>query len=311
MLGADWVSGKTDPAKPLLCKACGFRAAVIDTDPTPGKYFVELAWGRNLYKAPSATKSVLWEAFTGYKILIVDDFGIVKGDTKVTRAVKTTSKTCCDSLEYSATVQGDWPVGGSKFMIVPYQTVSDVVYTLPVGTMTVAFTDNAAGSATKVAGSIGMEVSDPQGFAQDPNAPNYCAEAIAAATAGVEKKDVAVTAIEVTNTTGGRRLGNARRLAGSVSIAYTIMLPSTYTGTFTKDSINPTTLKTAVEAGAVASGLTNFQVTSTPVVAEPVVTPVSGTTTGTEMGAARPMCGTTFSTLMMLAMALAGREFFA
>merc|ERR1712046_478290 len=46
--------------------------------------------------------------------------------------------------QYRVTLNGTWPADGTQFMITPVQSTD---YTLPVGTMTGAFTDASTGQA--------------------------------------------------------------------------------------------------------------------------------------------------------------------
>jgi len=305
-------------ANAIKCKACNLRPDVTDIDVRANKYWVELAFGRNT----AGVAGVIDESMlVGYMVQIVDAHGYKKADTGPAGNVlkkPAQENPCCDRLEYSTTLKGDWPAGGSHFMIVPYTCDQSYItadgkcpsnsstYMLPVGTLSAAFVDVQEGTVKIIAATITMTVNNPDAFAANPASVGIVQESIAESIAGVEKSMVNVKNI-TSVPASGRRLGGHGG-AKKLSIDYEIMIPSTSNVAVSKDDVSaamtsPTftsKMNTKAAAQNIDLGATGVQatVTETPIVAALPETPT---------GAAPPMAGIN---LMALIIALAGRQLF-
>jgi hypothetical protein len=305
-----------------------------DLNPQPNKYAVIIGWGKNV-KSSDGT-SAFFQEFDAYKIIIVDALGAqvgapANGNMVSVKAETESTKNCCSATEYSTTVSGDeWPAGGERFMIVPYsewkENSTKKSFTMPIGSVTSAFTDKTEGTANlvKVAPIFEMSEQGAKDLMALPKADLY---EIARATvyAGVAAKGVSLNNIIVTNveliSPTARRLGSTRRLAShtkfGIKITTEILLDDSYTGAAintaafeepaAQAAMTTALVKKSNEKGvaSVTADTVTVNQASLAVTAEDVsvATPVTG--------AAQPMAGTLFSTIIALAMALAGRQLLA
>jgi len=298
-------------SKAVKCKACaGDGQAITDLNPQKGKYTVSLKWGRNMVN--NAGTGTFFQKFSTWKVLMVDDYGRSYGEAGTATAgnngevdVKTTESSCCNPTEYQLNIKGSWATGATRFMIVPAvrNMNNTIIYHLPMGIMSNAFTDKETGSVTEHTGKLVIAVSDPAGFLKLPNRFEIMTNTLASST-GFPREYFHIHAITL-----GRRLAeldeNLRRMAahgGGLSVDYKVSIPDTYTGEkFSAKSIDTTKLSSNLVAHAQAAGMTNFKVTGVEVKAITTET-VSGETTVT--GGASPMAGV--SSLIAVAMMLAG-----
>lgn len=301
-------------AKPVQCQACGVTPLGVDMDPTPGQYWVNLAWGPNMLKSSSTGMTLSESHISGYEIRIVNERGEFVGTEKVRVPSRgwSSSTTCCDKAAYSIGLAGTWPEGGSAFMILPYQTMKDGnlenTYTLPIGTMTSEFTDVMIGTVTQVVQTValkGMTEAHARLLQDSPFAKETMAKSIAASDKEGKIKAFMVVIEKIQAKPSARRLAEpqGRRLAGwQVDVAYKILLPADYTSTFDATSIDAALLKTAVETEAKKNGM-DITVGSAELAA-PTATVMEGNNAATT-GAANRMSGSILSSFIALVVALA------
>jgi len=119
---------------------------------------------------------------------------------------------------------------------------------------TQAATTPPPGAAVEIKGSISMKVADPKAFAEDPKVKTAIGKSIGE-TIGVPAEYITVTLTVVT-----RRLdSSARRLEGSVTADYTIIIPATAAGstTMTTNPADITSKMTAVSVADLAKKITD------------------------------------------------------
>jgi hypothetical protein len=201
-------------------------------------------------------------------------------------------------------VAGTWSTGASRFMIVPAQKIAEQEFSLPVGVMTSKVADLLPGAGRAVTvhkAAVQFEVADAAAFAANPSSKVIMQESIADASERVEKDHVLIISIAVATS---RRLGEsaARRLAaGKIECKFEIHLPASSTVKFTKATVNPAMLATAITSNAAQKGIT-VNVTGTP-----TVTKVVTETIGTEAeitGGASPMTGSALTALSLVMAAM-------
>jgi hypothetical protein len=291
----------------VQCKACGLGSVTSDLNPEAGKYQVHLTWGRNMHaKGDSAG---FFSSFDLWQILMVDQYGIPKGEAG-TVGVHATESNCCNTMEYGLVVSGTWAQGADRFMIVPHAKAVNTgnnrrgAFSLPMGVMTSQFVDVATGAVTEVLGKIALVVSDPIAFAASPHAKNIVTDGIlAAADPAAKITREMIYIISITAQTGNRLLGtdseNSRGLvavevvAGGINVDYKVLVPSTHTGTaFAATTITADTLKTAIMTSAKQNGLPNaFEVVGTPDIKPTTTKTITGTDDTPVTGGASPMTG--------------------
>jgi hypothetical protein len=229
----------------VKCRVCGTSAAPTDLDSRPGYVQFYVTWGQIIDSQGSYTIGNMAyphnHAKHEYQVWFVDSNGRMLGDTPAARVdaivYNDVNKTCCDTDQYAVTISSAMPTGMASLMIVPAfkvssltvnNVVTDVFAPLPMG-QTLAVTDVTSGTTkVVVAGVLGMTVTDPDAFIDDPRNAQSFAKALSAST------NVAVAYIVVTFTKvtpGGRRLGELRRLTANINANYEITVPDSATVT--------------------------------------------------------------------------------
>jgi len=303
-------------AKSVACKACGSgNLQAVDIDARADKYMVELKWGR-LMKA--GTESTFFTDFDAWRIYVVDDHGVAKA-LAGTVGVKAGSATCCDPNENVVVVKGTWPLGGTRFMVVPYANAVAVAangvmkrgdFWLPMGVMSKKFVDKTKGAAKLFVGSLVFTVTDAKAFAANPLAKGIVTDSLVESLAAKNIKrmwiyicDTCIKAVPK-----ARRLSDSeRRLAEeALSVTYEILIPSDAgVKDFGTKSIDTTKLTKSMTKNAVKAGMTTFKASG--VVVKPMVEEkIDEKTSGSATGEAKQMAG-----LSALVMMLAGCLFFA
>jgi len=221
----------------VQCQVCGNSASVTDVDVRPGFVQFLVKWGPVINTQGQYTPA---ETTHQYQVWFIDSNGRLLGTEPAARRsavpFSAVNTTCCDNDQYSATVSSAMPTGTTSVLIVPAFKVGtdtsvtpnvDIYAPLPMG-QTIAVTDVTTGSTkTVVAGTLGLQVSDPQAFCDDDRNAEAFTKALAAQV-NVGQEYISANCQVVT---GGRRLGHARRLAANVNMNYEITVPESSTGT--------------------------------------------------------------------------------
>jgi len=223
----------------IKCHVCGHPVLSADTDDRAGYFTGSIKFGQNQMGGSIAEGSI-----DSYKVYLVDrDLNKLAEAGQVT---KSGSGSCCEKDRYSVSFTGLSLPGGTVGMTVnPVETTKQVVpmgkYVPLVDAVATTTTAAAVTSSTPstpqttstqmppgpkdtvIAGTMSMTVNDATAFAADPSAALAVKKGIADVTR-VPEKWVTV------NITATRRLSEEeeeeRRLSGSVSILYEIMVPS-------------------------------------------------------------------------------------
>jgi hypothetical protein len=216
---------------------------------------------------------------------------------------------------YKKTISGDWPAGGHAFAIVPYHTDASGTIVLPMGTMTNKMTDLDTGSVQEVVQALvmkGMKEDDAKKLADPDNWGVIATSLAAAADASLKLKAANILITSAKAVKSSRRLGEdgapARKLADwQLDVTYKVLLAQGLT--WTDKTIDATKMATEVTKNAKAAGLGDVKV-GTITVSKGTVVEVGGT--GTDpTGAARPMCGSIFTSFLALAVALTAQRLLA
>jgi len=299
----------------VLCKACGGTLKAVDMDSKAGNYMVELKWGGLMQ---NTAKSTFFTGFDSWRILLVDDYGVMKADLGKVGVKSGAAPTCCDPSENSRTVMGTWPKGATKFMVVPYANAIAAgeskhgEFWLPMGVMSNKFVDKTTGAGKKHTGNLVLQMDDPEKFVKSDHAVQIMTTSITKAIPGAKEEMVYICPECITLGVASRRLSDSeRRLVGkTVNVKYVLLVPADSKVAFKgASSISADTLKTAMTVEAKKAGMKNFKVHSA-VVKKVTTTDNNGaSTTGGEStvtGGASPVAG--FSALIVM---LAGCQFFA
>jgi hypothetical protein len=285
---------------------CDKPTATKDLNPKKGEYFVNLKWGRNMYKQGASAAEIKEGWLEGYKVFIVDDnyrmieeVATVPKDGKSSTAVTS----CCDKEAYSKTFKGMWPAEGRSFMVVPYSTgigaqkgVKAAAFKLPMGQFTDVYDDKATAdkdsSSQMVDGSLKLTVSNVKDVMDKQDQFMVVMQkAIASSLDGVGPENVAINKISVSTS---RRLGAASRQlnSGSIVVDYTIITPKDYKGeAITKEAIEA---KKAKLQDTIKTTAADLGITTT--VADVVAEKTDSKPVHTGTGDASPTSGTVTST---------------
>jgi len=277
---------------------------------------VELKWGR-LMKDYGAN-SRFFTNFDAWRVVVVDDYGVIKDDLGIKVGVTKSGASCCDPNENSCTVSGTWPKGATKFMVVPFANAIAAgeakrgEFWLPMGVMSNTFVDLTTGASNRHTGKLVIQMDNPQEFAKSVHAAAIMADSLLASLPSGTKKAWIYICPGCITVAPSRRLSDSERrlVAGTLHVDYVLLIPAASKVDFAgAKSIDTSKLTNAMTVHADKAGLKDFKVHSA--VAKKVAsTPTLGaSTTGGEStvtGGASPMAG--FSALIMM---LAGFQFFA
>jgi len=177
--------------------------------------------------------------------------------------------TCCDINKYTGTYYGAYPDGAANVMIIPYMMVgTNTTLMLPLGESK-PLTDDTTGLAKLYGGSLSILTKS-----DDPAWEMLILKAIINATSeGTISVSNWQVAIESLNTTSRRRLHeDERRLTGSSSVGYKVMMSDTKSTkvTFDKERFVATLNKIATDSGLPSPGLSAGLVSATPLEAESI-----------------------------------------
>jgi len=285
----------------VLCKAFGLGSKdVLDKDPQADKYRVSLSWGALMMSAKAASKFVHTDKFDRYNILTVDDYGTpygpVAGFTGNTDRGRKSD--CCNPNEYSLQMQGTWPAGATRFMIVPATSGG---FVLPMGVMTNKFTDVSSGGGEAMtvhttSTTLKMTAKAATDFMASPDRFVIMQKSIAESNADLKMEHIVIVSITLVTS---RRLGETegRRLEeeSSLKVDFQVILPAASPIKFVAATIDVAKMKVAIKKNAAAAGVT-VEVIGTPSVAAVVTTTIGGETV---TGDASPMAGSALAALIM------------
>jgi len=299
-------------ADSVQCQVCSVNAS-IDWDVRPDNFWVSIGFG------PNMGANGYYENFDQYRVMMVDEMGMVLGEATTANSRATVipihqpaGATCCPGGAYRINLKGAIPAGMTHFMIVPANTAAD--FYVPLGRM-IAFTDIKEGPVvTTISGKFVFQVGNPAELKANPHAVKILEKSIAKSLKGVEESMVTVNDIKVARrlSENMRRLEEKRRLAGSIQVDYTIIIPpgsplaAMGMNAISKDSFNATTLSAAIESEAAKVGLTVS--VSDVVVSEVQATALTPTGDEPITGAASSMAGGVLCALLLAIATLTGRQ---
>jgi len=252
-------SSSVTNTKDIQCSVCngadpanGKLSTSADLDPRNKEFRVTITFGRLDQNPDKISEVVDNDPITGYKVYMTDQYGRVERELEQVPALYANkpTKTCCNPTDYSVTVKGAQPSALQTmfFMVVPYQTIGQKTFILPLGPVSdevADFQGSATDSAKRYPGSIAFDAEGAQAIQalKDdlPKAKMIAVRIIAEST----PPEISASMIEIISIEFGGAGGGGRRLAGEkITINFEVFVPAGSDATFAESDIDSTTFKT-------------------------------------------------------------------
>jgi len=201
---------------------------------TTEKIFVTVKWGSFFDTAGGSIDKEI----DHYKVLVVDEHGRHIAGTSTSLRVpvcKSCKQDCCQEDMYTLSYEGDMPSapgGGSvHFMVVPCKMTTGnlgavaVEVCLPQGLLSQSLVNVEVGQFTQIDAEASFTVDACYSAEEESKVRAATNHALADATDGVTADQIQIKSIACTSTRRLRQDTHARRLAGTIDLGYSMIIP--------------------------------------------------------------------------------------